>query len=402
MTANATLTTEERHRYDIVQQLISGRINGTVAAELLHLSVRQVKRLKARVKKNGLLGLRHGNRGCISRRRLPKKERYRILKLIRKHYSDFGPTFATEKLAERHGICHHPTTMRQLMIDDGLWKPRRKKKELHREWRQRRSHVGELVQFDGSYEYWFEERGKKCCLLIAVDDATGRIMQARFAPHEGVFPVFEFWQEYVEKYGKPMAIYLDKFSTYKMTQQLALDNHDLKTQFQRAMTELGIEVIFAHSPQAKGRVENRFKTLQDRLIKELRLVNNSDPNSGNIFMEQTFIRTFDHKFAHEPRSTENLHRPITDKERQRLPQIFSKQTERTVQNDWTISYHNQWFQLEREQRVTIKKQDAIIVEERPDGSIRFRLRGKYLNAEPISKRPNKSVKQPWILAATTR
>lgn len=399
---NVTVSPEIVRRYDIINQLLRGAINGTQASELLGLTVRQVRRLKGNVKQYGISTLLHGNRGRTSNRRLPKKERQNIIRIIRQHYPDFGPTFACEKLRERHGIDHHPTTIRQLMIDEGLWRLRSKKREDHREWRQRRSHVGALVQFDGSYEYWFEDRAGKSCLLSAVDDATGAFSQLRFADHEGVFPVFEFWQGYVEKYGKPVSIYLDKFSTYKMTQQVAIDNHDLKTQFQRAMTELGIDVIFAHSPQAKGRVENRFKTLQDRLIKELRLAHISNREAANTFLESTFVPDFNQRFSHAPRSAENLHRPLTDKERSALPRIFSRQTERTVQSDWTISFNNQWYQLTKQQPVTVRKHDIIIVEEHPNGTIKLRLRGKYLNAIPVPKRPTNREKLPWVLAATYR
>jgi hypothetical protein len=396
------VSAKELKRYDILQRLIHRKINGTEAASLLNMSVRNVRRLKAAVRKRGITGLRHNNAGRPGNRRLPDRERQMIIRIIRCRYADFHPTFAAEKLREIHGIHRHVATIRRLMIAEGLWQSRRKKKEEHRQWRARRSHVGELVQFDGSYERWFEDRAPKSCLLLAVDDATGGIAHARFAADEGVFPVFAFWREYVEKYGKPMSIYLDKFSTYKMTQQVALDNHDLKTQFQRAMQELGIEVIFAHSPQAKGRVENKFKTLQDRLIKELRLSRICNREDANAFLDRRFIADFNRRFAKPPRSDEHLHRPLTAKELGTLPRIFSRQTERTVQNDWTISFQNQWYQLAKAQSVTVRKRDTIIVEEQPDGTIRFRLRGKYLNAKPIPKRPQKGQSSPWILPATYR
>jgi len=205
---------------------------------------------------------------------LPAKEQERIKMLLHERYADFKPTFASEKLRENHYLDHDPKTIRQIMINEGLWQPKRKEKiSVHRAWRERRSHYGEMIQFDGSYEHWLEDRAGtgELCLLAAIDDATGKIVAARFAEHEGVFPVFGFWQEYLFLRGKPMAIYTDKFSTYKMNQKQAMENHDQKTQFQRATSELQIEAIFAESPQAKGRVERLFGVLQDRLIKELRL-----------------------------------------------------------------------------------------------------------------------------------
>lgn len=395
--ARVTLSTNELNRYDILQRLLRGHINATEAAAITGLSVRQVKRLKVRVALFGAEGLCHGHTGKPGHHRLTDKERQRIIRIIREHYPDFGPTFATEKLWEQYDIDHDPKTIRQLMIGEGLWKPRQKKPEEHRSWRQRRSHVGEMLQFDGSYEYWFEDRADKCCLLLAVDDATSAIIHARFAQHEGVFPVFMFWQEYVEKHGKPMSIYLDKFSTYKMNQKVAVNNHDLKTQFARAMSELGIEVIFAHSPQAKGRVENKFGTLQDRLVKELRLANISTRERANQFLDYEFIHDFNERFAVEPRDRHDFHRPLTDKEQRLLPSIFSKQTERTVQNDFTISFNTQWYQLTSEQPVTVCKQDMITVEERTDNTTHFRLRGKYLNAKPIPKRPSHTRTTPWVI-----
>ena len=170
------------------------------------------------------------------------------------------------------------------MIKQGLWQPKKKKQSEHREWRQRKSFFGEMEQFDGSYEFWLEDRGPYCCLQVAVDDAKGEITHGRFDSDEGVFPTFAFWQEYLRKNGKPANIYLDQFSTYKMTQKVAQDNHDAKTQFQRAMTELNIRLITAYSPQAKGRVERIFGTLQDRLIKEMRLRNISTIEQANLFL----------------------------------------------------------------------------------------------------------------------
>lgn len=398
-----TLSKREQFRYDILMRLIAQAITTAEASTLLRLSPRQTRRLKARVRQFGQSALRHGLAGRPSNRRLPERDRRRLASLLRRHYPDFGPTLAAEKLREQHGLDHDATTIRDLMIAEGLWQPRSKRQAVvHRQWRQRRSHPGELIQFDGSYEYWFEERGDKCCLLLAVDDASGAILYARFTDHEGVFPVFDFWRSYLEKHGKPVSIYLDKFSTYKMTQQTALNNHDLKTQFARAMTELGIEVIFANSPQAKGRVENKFKTLQDRLIKELRLSGINDRQEANEFLVQTFLPTFNGRFARQPRSSENLHRQLTSQEQAQLPRILSKQTERVVHNDWTISFNNQWYQLTKQQPVTVRKGDTIIVEEHPDGAIRFRLRGKYLNAAPIPKRPTSQQGQPWILAASAK
>src|SRR6266567_3727904 len=277
-----TMSQQEVDRYGIVKKVLAKELNGREAADILKLSTQQVQRLKVGVREKGARALIHGHRGHPSNHRLPDKERKRIQELLQKHYADFKPTFAAEKLSERHHITRDAKTIRSVMIRAGLWQGRKEKNVVHRAWRARKEHVGELVQFDGSYEFWFEERGPKLCLLAAIDDASGRILQAQFAPHEGVFPVFSFWKRYLERLGKPRAIYLDKFSTYK--QNLGTADPDVRTQFGRALQDLGIEPIFANSPQAKGRVERLFKTLQDRLVKELRLQNISTAETADRFL----------------------------------------------------------------------------------------------------------------------
>ncbi|MBU0546267.1 ISNCY family transposase [Patescibacteria group bacterium] len=401
------MSAQELDRFQIIKKLIGKHIDGTEAANLLRLSIRQVKRLKANVIKSGPAGLIHGSRGRESHNKIDNDEKKKIIELLRKRYHDFGPTFANEKLFENHGIVHDSKTIRQIMIDEELWKPRTKKKaSAHRAWRERRSCYGEMIQFDGSYEHWFENRNDtaEVCLLAGVDDATGKLVFLKFAEHEGVFPVFGFWTEYLIRNGKPRSIYLDKFSTYNINHRLAKENGDTLTQFERAASELKIELIKANSPQAKGRVERLFETLQDRLIKELRLKNISSVDEANIFLEKTFIPKFNAKFSVEPRNKTNLHQKLNQKESRRLQGIFSRQKERTILNDFTFSFKKQWYQLAKEQPATICKKDTVIVEERLDKTIHIRLRGKYLNYKLLPKRPEKNQtgpnKMPWILPAS--
>jgi hypothetical protein len=395
-----TMTPKEIDRHGVIKRLLRKEINGTVAARLLHLSVRHTKRLKARVDKKGAAGLAHGNRGNRGHHRLGEKEKKKIAKLLHTHYYDFGPTFAAEKLRENHRIDHDQKTIRQIMIEERLWQPKiHRPRQTHRSWRERRSAYGEMEQFDGSYEYWFEDRAGKCCLLGAIDDATGKVTKLVFASDEGVMPVMNFWQGYSEHHGKPHAIYLDKFSTYNMNHVLAKENSDTLTQFERACQELRIELIKANSPQAKGRIERLWHTLQDRLIKELRLANISTIAAANIFVEKIFISKFNKQFSVEPRSDANLHRELASGEQKQLPAIYSRQTERTVQNDFTFGFNTQWFQLTKDQAVTICKKDKVIVEERTDGTMHVRLRGKYVNYKILPTRPMKT-KQPWIIPAT--
>lgn len=401
MTLLFTMSSKELDRLSIIKKLVKGEINGTEAAAMLHLSIRQIRRVKSDLIKCGPSSLAHGLRGKPGNRGLPEPEKEKIKELLNKHYADFKPGFAAEKLAQRHKIIRDPKTVRKIMIEEGLWSPRRKKRaSKHRSWRQRRSCFGEMVQFDGSYHDWFEGRLPECCLLGAIDDATGRITKLKFADHEGVFPVFAFWHEYLRKIGRPVSIYLDKFSTYKQNQPTAKENHELKTQFGRAMEELMTELIFAHSPQAKGRIERVFETLQDRLVKELRLAGISDVNEANRYLEEKFVPEFNARFAVSALKKADMHRRLSVRESKKLDSIFSKQSRRTVQNDFTFSFQNQWHQLTEDQPATVCRKDVVIVEEHLNHDIKVRLRGKYLNYIILPGRPKNSFKSPWILPKT--
>jgi transposase len=394
------MSQQEANRYDIIQRAIKKEIKSTEAAEILNLTDRQIRRLKEKVKKEGIKGVIHAGRGKPSSKKISNKERKKIIEIIKEKYWDFGPTFAAEKLEELHKIKRDPKTIRTIMIEEAVWRPKKKKKCEYRSWRQRRSSFGELQQYDGSYEYWFEDRVPKCCLIASVDDATSRITFAKFGEHEGVEPTFNFWEQYIQKLGKPLAIYVDKFSTYSMNSKLAKENPDTLTQFERAMSTFQIEVIKANSSQAKGRVERLFKTLQDRLIKELRLNNISTIEEANEFLEKIFIPKFNARFSVQPRVKVNLHKKVTKFEKDNFPSIFSRHYERTIRNDYTVSYKNVWYQLEETQAVAMFAGEIIKVEERFNGDIYFRLRGKYLNYRQIQEKPQKvSIKKtPWVLA----
>ena len=388
MDTNITMSLPEVKKYDIIKKLINKELNGSQAAKLLNLTTRHIRRLKVKVVKTGIKGLIHGNRGKPGNRRLPDQERKRIADLIKQKYPDFGPTLATEKLTELDKIERSRGAVRSIMIAEEIWQPRRKKKETHRQWRQRKANKGELVQYDGSYEHWFEDRGGEICLLASIDDADSEV-RAKFDDHEGVQPTFNFWRDYIERFGKPNSIYVDKFSTYSMNHKLAKENPDTLTQFERAMKELNIGIIHAHSPQAKGRVEKLFNTLQDRLIKELRLNNISTIKEANEFLEKVFLPKFNARFMVEPRSQANLHKKLNEQEKKKLDSIFSRQYQKVVMNDFTVSHKRNCYQLEKIQPVTICKQDRVTVEERMDHSIRIRLRGKYLNYKLLPEKPKK-------------
>lgn len=396
------MSQKELDKYDVIRRAIRREITVVKAGELLGLSDRHIYRLKVRVKERGAQGLIHANRGKPSNHRLPDKERQKIATLLLHHYPDFKPTHAKEKLEEKHGINRDPKTIRQIMTEEELWKPKKRRKADYRSWRARKEYYGEMEQFDGSYEHWFEERGPYCCLLAAIDDATGIVTQAKFVNDEGVFPVFTFWQEYFLTLGKPRSIYLDKLRTYYNNLASAPDDEEMLTQFQRAMRELSIEPIAAHSPQAKGRIERLFKTFQDRLIKELRLSNISDIKTANRFLEQEFLPWFNGKYPVQPTKKSNLHRKLTQKEKKHLPVILSRQSQRAVHNDFTIRFNNQWYQFLKDQPATILPKDKVLIEERLDGSIWIRLRGRYLNYKVLPAKPQKQNNQSWVIAASQK
>mgnify|MGYP001583368004 FL=1 len=398
------MSKREIDRLDIIKRLIRKEINGTRAAALLSLTVRHIRRIKNHVKKKDAQGIIHGNRGKPGNRRIPTVQRAEIANLLKEKYPDFKPTFASEKLSELHGITRDPKTIRSIQIAEGLWTVRKgKKRSEHRDWRARKEACGEMLQFDGSYHDWFEGRGEtnEQCLLAIIDDATGVVVQAAFAAHEGVMPVMGFWKEYVLANGKPRFIYLDKFSTYKVNHKIASENPDVKTQFQRACNSLGIQLIFANSPQAKGRVERLFETLQDRLVKELRLVGISTVEPANRFLKEMFLPKFNAQFSVQPVSKVNLHRPLSADEKKNLDSILSRHTERTVQNDFTIAFDTAWYQLIATQAVVVQKKERVIIEEHTDTTLHIRLRGKDLHYTLLPERPKKaSQAATWVLAAT--
>lgn len=398
-----TMSAKEIDRLSVITKLINQQLTASEAAQQLNLSRRQVKRIKKRVKKYGAAGLIHRGRGAASNRKLNQTLVDKISTLLLTVYVGYGPTLAAEKLLERDRIKISDETLRTIMIKKNLWKGKpRKKSQQHRTWRPRREHYGSLEQYDGCYHHWFEKRAPEGCLLLAVDDATGQITQARFAAHEGVRPTFGFWKAYLEEKGKPAAIYLDKFSTYKINHQAAQDNQELLTQFQRACQDLGITLIIAHSPEAKGRVERMFKTLQDRLVKELRLENISDIETANKFLEEKFIPAFNTKFAVLPAKRPDLHRPLTAADTKQLPSIFSVHFFRVVMNDFTVQFKNQYFQLAQQQPVIVCRKDKILVEEHLDGGLKLKLREKELHYSVLPKRPDKAFKLKIPALPTSR
>lgn len=384
-----SMTEKESMRYDLIQSLIDGKINGTDASKQIGVTVRQIRRMKSAVIKDKMKGIIHASRGQKGNRSLDVATVENAKKHLKEKYYDFGPLFASEKLAEIHQISINKETVRQLMIAENLWKskPRKQPKKRH-VWRPRKDNYGEMEQFDGSYHIWFGN--EESCLLLSVDDATGKITHARFDYNESVVAVFKFWQEYFTLNGLPLSVYLDKFSTYKVNHKNAVDNKDLITQFQRAMNQVGVQPITAHSPEAKGRVERMFQTLQDRLVKELRLACVTDIENANKFLEK-YIPKFNAQFSVIPQRNKDLHKKINENIKLKFPQIFSIQSERKINNDWTIMFKNQYFQLDEIQPTTVYKKDTVIIEEHLTGEIKVNLKGHYLNYQVLPERPKKEI-----------
>ena len=384
-----SMTEKEISRYNIIKNLIDGKINGRDASKQICVSVRQVRRMKTKVKKEGAEGVIHGNRGKESNRRIDNEILAKTIKLLEEKYCGFKPTFATEKLLELNEIELSNEKVRQIMIENNLWKvkPRKESKKKYF-WRVRKDNFGEMEQFDGSYHIWFGDF--ETCLFLAVDDATGKITHAKFDYNESIVAVFKFWLEYLDKNSLPISVYLDKFSTYKVNHQNATDNKDMITQFQRASNQAGFKLIFANSPQAKGRVERMNKTLQDRLVKELKLANITTIEKANEFLIE-YIPKFNAKFAVVPQKQADLHKEISETMKQKLPQIFSIQNQRMVMNDCTIRFENQYLQLNQEQPTTVYKKDAVIMEKHLNGDIKINLKERYLDYTVLPERPKKEI-----------
>lgn len=389
-----TMTPREARRYEIIKDLLTKKIDGTEAATLLGLSVRQTKRLKSQVDALGLKGVIHGNRGHTSHNKIDEKIVIKATGFLKKDYPDFNPLLAQEHLRDDCHITLSKETVRQIMITEKLWRPRKKGEIKKYFWRERKDAYGEMEQFDGSYHNWFEGRNEAVltleqCLLLTVDDSTGKITGARFEDNEGVEAVFKFWKEYFEINGLPVSIYLDKFSTYKVNHKNAIDNKDFMTQFERAMGQLGVRVIHAGSPQAKGRVEKMNGTLQRRLVKELRLSNINTIAEANTFLKEKFIPKFNEQFAVVPKKKNDLHQKLNAPRITGLNKILSVQSERKIHNDYTVHFKNTFYQLTETQPTTVYKKDVVIIEEHLNGETRIALRQHYLNYTRLPERPKK-------------
>jgi len=382
----------ELKRLHVIQRVLEQVINQVEAAEILSLSCRQIRRMVRRIRIEGERGIIHRSRGKPSNRRIPKKIRDRVIQLYRRQYSDFGPTLASEKLQERDGIGISRETLRRWLLETGDWTKARRSRR-HRQWRERKHHYGEMVQMDGSHHDWFEGRGPGCVLMGYIDDATGRVF-GRFYDYEGTIPAMDSFKRYIQSYGLPMSVYLDKHTTYKSTGKPTIEDELNNTQplseFERVLKELGVSVMHANSAQAKGRIERLFGTLQDRLIKELRLRGIGTIEEANHFLEE-YLPLYNRRFAVCPREKDNLHRPVG--KGVNLDEILCIKTERTLRNDFTVAHNKKLYQVEDKVRGS-----KVTVQDRLDGSLRMIYRGQKLRFREITTRPVKEQKeQPLVI-----
>ncbi|MFN2110682.1 MAG: ISNCY family transposase [Anaerolineae bacterium] len=390
MAEDRLMSVKEADRWYVIRRVISGEIRQKAAAELLRLSTRQVRRLEKRVRERKHHGVVHGLRGRASNRRLAEAQREEIAAVITARYHDFGPTLAQEKLVEHEGIDVSVSTVRRVMIARGLWQPGRGRTR-HRAWRERKRHVGELIQVDGSEHAWFEERGPRCHLMVFVDDATGRIMLASFEAHEDTGTLMRLMKAYLGQYGRPLGLYPDRDSIYRTSRQATIEeelrDQQPETQFARAMRELDIELRCAGSPQAKGRVERLFETLQDRMVKEMRLAGIATAAQGNAWLPG-YLESYNRQFAVPAAEDADLHRRV--QRQQNLDAILAIRSVRTVTNDYTVRYQQRVFQLHKRQPVRVAPKVRIEVEERLDGTTHLRYHEKYLNVTNISDKVHAS------------
>ena len=380
-----SMSTRELKRLHVIQQVTEKRFKQAKAAEYLELSLRQIKRLVKRFGEEGPRGIIHRLRGKSSNRKRPDRLKEKTLRLCQTRYRGFGPTLAQEKLVERDKIRVNRETLRQWLLESHLWEPRKKARK-HRSWRERKECLGEMIQMDGSHHDWLEGRGPWLVLMGCIDDAANRVF-ARFYDYEGTFPALDSFQRYIHRYGLPQSVYLDKHSTYRSWAKPRLEEElegqrKAQSQFERALEELGVRVIHADSPQAKGRVERLFGIFQDRLVKEMRLAGIRTKEAANTFLTR-YLPCHNRRFQREPKSPLDLHRPLP----KGLPlnHILSVQKKRFLRNDNTIRHHKKLYLLES--RWNGRRPRSIQTEERLNGRLYLLDEGRELRYREVQERP---------------
>src|SRR5450755_29959 len=406
-TERIALSERERDRLKVLHEVKQGHWTQVEAGRRLKLTDRHVRRMLLRLRERGDAGIVHRLRGRPSNRKWAAAVEQKILARVRQRYADFGPTLASEHLAQ-DGLRVSRETLRKWMIKASLWRPRSQRVKAVHVWRERRASFGELVMQDSSPFAWLEERGPACQLIALIDDATSRIW-ARFAEHDTTEENLRTLQGWLRRYGRPLAHYTDKNSIFCVTRPAAIPEQlrgkEARSQFGRALSELGIEWIAAHSPQAKGRIERLFQTLQDRLVKEMRLAGIDSIATANLFLEMHFLPEWEQRFTVAPRNARNAHRRLGHE--QHLEEILSVRVARRVAQDHTVSWDgNRWGVL-REDVCAGLRGAAVEIERRLDGSHWLRFRGRYVHLracpepEQLSTSPS-GLRPPGLVERTPR
>ena len=375
------MSERELNRVEVLSQVAQRRMTVRSAADVLDLSPRQVHRLLKAFNAGGPAAIRHQARGRTSNNRIDPAIRDYALTLVRERYADFGPTLAAEKLAEDHGLKVSRETLRKWMAEDGIWLSRKQRRTFHQP-RLRRECLGELIQIDGSDHPWFEDRGDPCTLLVFIDDATSTLMHLEFVASESTFSYFGALKRYLRTHGRPVAFYSDKHSVFRVASQGARTGHGM-TQFGRALNELNIEILCANSSQAKGRVERANRTLQDRLVKELRLAGICDMDAANAFLPG-FMARHNARFAKLPRRADDLHRSL-NVEPDRLRDILCLRDERHVGQQLAFSYDRRRIILEETEITRGLVGTYVDSYEFADGRLEFRWKGISLPYSAFDK-----------------
>ena len=370
------MSRKERGRLTVMAGVKGRELTLVQAADLMGVCYRQGKRIWKRYQVAGDAGLVHGLRGKPSARRKPSELRAQVLALYaQERYADFGPTLMAEHLAKEKLVVDHET-LRRWRLAEGEHTVRRRK-QTHRQWRERKPSFGAMVQLDGSHHDWFEGRAARCVLMVMVDDATNQ-MRARFFEEETTRASYEVLEGWVRKHGLPGSLYVDRDSIYRCEGQATiaeqLADQEPRTQFGRAMEQLGVELILANSPQAKGRVERMNGVLQDRLVKEMRLAGIQDMESANRFLDGKYLRAFNRQFVRQAASPVDLHRAVP----RNLNEVLSWEQERVVQGDWTVACEGQRYQLDRQHEALSLVRRKVIVRRLRNGQVQLVYRGKPL------------------------
>lgn len=388
------MSRRELRSVEVMARVSSGELKLVDAGVLLQRSYRQAKRIWKRYQEEGSRGLKHRSAGRASNRNKAKRFRDKVLRTVRKKYSGevgkrFGPTLAAEHLESEDQLAVHPETLRRWMLAEGLWSRSRKRRE-HRQRRVRKEHFGELVQMDGSFHAWFEERGAVACLMNLVDDATGTTL-ARLGEQETIWAAARILRQWIERYGVPLALYTDWKNVYvrEPTAKELLQGIVPVTQFGRMCERLGIEIIAAGSPQAKGRVERNHGTHQDRLVKKLRRKKIQSCGAANEYLEGEYLEEHNHRFGQAAASAVDYHRKRPG--RRDLQDVFRLETERVLGNDGVVRYQNRLLQVQKMRRHSAPAQAKVMVCEWEDNRLEIRYRGQVMAWKEIAERPRDAV-----------